>query len=91
LAGIKDLVTFIRDPDAETEHGKKFEAWCERYMDTRDSLAYRKIMGEKLTPMESALLEALNENLEELLPDTSVPLSPECRAAMEAVLALRDK
>ena len=79
----------MTDEDAETEHGKRYDAWCERYQDTRDDLAYRKIMGEKLTPMEKALLDALNENLEELIPDTSIPLSPECIAAMEAVLGYK--
>ena len=71
LKGIKELV---------------LDVWCDQYVDTRDDLTYRKAKGEKLNKIEEALLEALNADLEELMPDTTMPLSPETPAAMEAVL-----
>ena len=56
----------------------RLSSWCERWVDVRDDLAFRKLQGILLDPDELETLQKLNAELEALLPKPQ-QLPPEVR------------
>lgn len=63
------------------------DEFVERYLDTRDRLAYRRIRGEVLSPREASLLTVLNHMVDKLLPRPTA-LPSDVKATVEEVLRL---
>lgn len=85
----------VREPIVECSRGlgdsggvATLEEFSTQYLETRDSLALRRIRGEKLTAREQVLLESLNHLLEQLLPRPD-RLPPDITELVEEVLRKR--
>lgn len=63
------------------------DEFVERYLETRDNLAYRKLRGEDLSPREMSLLTVLNRMVDKLLPQPAM-LPADVKATVEEVLRL---
>jgi hypothetical protein len=65
---------------------RRLNDWCDRWVDIRDDLAFRKAKGEPLDPDELTKLQRLNRELEALMPKPQ-QLPPEARRLIRQALA----